>query len=229
MSSQVKKNKNKERSMCHHGLIKMRMEHKLNQKGQPWNIFLWENGFIPEIGEDIIENSPLMLNQQETIPPPRRITRAMEKAKQMQVEHKKAKEARVPNFQGLQRKYWKSSNSSIGIDPNQKKFYDYINEREERDKNPIFEEIEDYENPTYQQENDPSFGEDQVIDHEDEEDNIPQVSIEKESSPIQEHVEKGEHKSKRKIKTFKVLERFLKNENALLKEANACKVIITSF
>ena len=56
----------------------------------------------------------------------------------------------MPNFQGLQRKSQKSSNSSIGIDPNQKKLYDYINEREERDKNPIFEEIEDVENPTYQ-------------------------------------------------------------------------------
>ena len=136
--------------MCHHGLIKMLVEHELNQKGQSWNIFLWENGFIIEIEEDIIESSPPMLNQQETIPPPRRTTRAMEKAKQVQVENEKAKEARVPNFQGLQRKSQKYSNSSIGIDPNQKKFYDYINEREERDKNPIFEEIEDDENPTYQ-------------------------------------------------------------------------------
>ena len=151
----------------------------------------------------------------------------MEKSKQVQVEHEKPKEARVSNFQGLQRKSWKSSNSSIGIDPNQKKFYDYINEREERDKNSIFEEIEDDDNPTYQQEYDPSFGEDQAADHEDEEENIPQVPIEKESSPIQEHVENGEHKSRRKIgklkdkiKTLKVLERFVKNENALIKERN---------
>ena len=49
----------------------------------------------------------------------------------------------------------------------------------------------------------------------------------KESSPMKELVEQGEHKSKRKIKklkdkikTFKVLERFLKNENELLKERN---------
>ena len=159
--------------MYHHGLIKMLVEYELNQKGQSWNIFLWENGLIPEIGEDIIESSPPMLNQQGTILPPRRITRAMEKAKQVQVEHEKAKEARVPNFQGLQRKSQKSSNSSIGIDPNQKKFYDYIKGREERDKNPIFEEIDDDDNPTYQQECDPSFGEDQAIDHEDEEENIP--------------------------------------------------------
>ena len=33
MSSQVNKNKNKERSMYHHGLIKMLVEHELNQKG----------------------------------------------------------------------------------------------------------------------------------------------------------------------------------------------------
>ena len=45
-----------------------------------------------------------MLNQKQTILPPRRITRAMDKAKQVQLEHEKAKEARVPNLQGLQRK-----------------------------------------------------------------------------------------------------------------------------
>ena len=112
--------------------------------------FLWENGFILEIEEDIIESSPPMLNKKETILPPRRITRAMVKAKQVQVENEKAKVARVSNFQGLQRKSQKSSNFSIGIDPNQKKLYDYINEREERDKNPIFEENENVENPTYQ-------------------------------------------------------------------------------
>ena len=151
----------------------------------------------------------------------------MEKSKQVQIEHEKTKEERVPNFQGLQRKFWKSCNSSIGIDPNQNKFYDYINEREERDKNLIYEEIKDDDNPTYQQENYHFFQEYKVIDHEDEEENIPQVPIEKESSPIQEQVEKGEHKSKRKIKklkdqikTVKVLERFLKNENALIKERN---------
>ena len=175
--------------MCHHGLIKMLVEHELNQKGQSWNILLWENGFIQEIGVDIIESSPPMTSPQEPIPPPRRITRAMQKAKQVQVEHEKAKEARVPNFQGLQRKSQKSSNSSIGIDPNQKKFYDYINEREERDKNPIYEEIEDDDNPTYQQENDPSFREDPVLDHKDEEENIPQVLVEKENSPMKELVE----------------------------------------
>ena len=108
----------------------------------------------------------------------------MDKAKQVQVEHEKAKEARVPNFQGLQRKSQKSSNSSIGIDPNQKKFYDYINERDERDKNPIFEEIEDDENTSYQKEYDTSFGEDLAADHEDEEEDIPQVPVEKEISPI---------------------------------------------
>ena len=47
MSTQVKKNKNKERSMYHHGLIKMLVEYELNQKGQSWNIFPWENGLTP--------------------------------------------------------------------------------------------------------------------------------------------------------------------------------------
>ena len=84
--------------MCHHGLIKMLVEHELNQKGLSWNIFLWENGFIQEIGEEIIETSPPMINPQEPIPPQRRITRAMQRAKQVQVEHEKEKEARVPNF-----------------------------------------------------------------------------------------------------------------------------------
>ena len=74
----------------------------------------------------------------------------MQKAKQVQEEHEKEKDARVLNFQGLERKSQKSSNSSIGIDPNQKKLYDYINEKEERDKNPIYEEIEDDDNPTYE-------------------------------------------------------------------------------
>ena len=168
-----------------------------------------------------------MINPQEPIPSQRRITRTMQKAKQVQVEHEKEKEARVPNFQGMLRKFRKSSNSSIGIDPNQNKLYDYINEKEERDKNLIYEEIKDDDNPTYQQKNDLSFEEDQELDHEDEEEYIPEVPIEKESSPMKELVEQGEQKSKRKIKklkdkikTFKVLERFLKNENALLKERN---------
>ena len=70
--------------MHHHGLIKMLLEYELNQKGQSWNIFLWENGLISEIGEDIIEISPQMLHQEENIIPPRRVTRAMDKAKQVQ-------------------------------------------------------------------------------------------------------------------------------------------------
>ena len=84
--------------MHHHGLIKMLVEYELNQKGQYWNIFLWENGLIPEIGGDNIESSPPMLHQEENIFPPRRVTRAMDKAKQVQSENEKAKEARVPNF-----------------------------------------------------------------------------------------------------------------------------------
>ena len=81
MSMQVKKNKNKERSMYHHGLIKMLVEHELNQRGQSWNIFLWENGLIPEIGKDNIQSSPPILHQEEDILPPRRITRVMDKEK----------------------------------------------------------------------------------------------------------------------------------------------------
>lgn len=227
MSAQVKKNKNKERSMYHHGLIKMLEEYELNQKRKSWNIFLWEDGLILEIGKDSIESSPPMLHQEENILPPRRVTRAMDKAKLVQSKNEKAKEERVPNFQGLQRKSQESSKSSIGIDKNQKKFYDYINEREERDKNPIFEEIEDVENITYQQEYETSFGEDLVVAHENEQEDIPQAPAEKTSSPIQDQVEKSEQKSnkkikklKDKIKTFKVLEIFLKNENTLLKERN---------
>ena len=80
------------------------MEYEFNQKGQSWNIFLWENGLIPEIGEDSIKSNPPILHQEENILPPRRVTRAMDKAKHFQLKNEKAKEARVPNFQGLQRK-----------------------------------------------------------------------------------------------------------------------------
>ena len=130
MSMKVKKNKNKERSMYHHGFIKMLVEHELNQRGQSWNIFLWENGLIPEIWDDSIKNNPPILHQEEDILPPRSVTRAMDKAKQVKTENEKSKEARVPNFQGLQRKSRKYSTSSIGIDQHQNKFYDHLNERE---------------------------------------------------------------------------------------------------
>ena len=116
----------------------------------------------------------------------------MDKAKQVQSKNEKAKEARVPNFQGLQSKSRKSSNSSIGIDQNQKKFYDYINEREQKDKNPIFEEIEDIENTTCQQEYETYYGEDLAVAHENEEEDIHGAPVEKESSPIQDQVEKNE-------------------------------------
>ena len=97
--------------------------------------------------------------------------------------------------------------------------YDYFNEKEERDRNPIYEEIEDDDDLNYEQANDPSFQETQAFDHRYEEEPIPQIPIEKESSPMQGPVEQGKQKSKKKIrklkdklKTFKVLERFLKNE-----------------
>ena len=62
ISMQVRKNKNKERSMYHHGFIKMLVEYELNQREQSWNIFLWENGLIPEIGEDSIQSIPPILH-----------------------------------------------------------------------------------------------------------------------------------------------------------------------
>ena len=60
----------------------------------------------------------------------------------------------------------------------------------------FFEENENVENPTYQQEYDTSFGEDLAVDHVNEEEDIPQVPAEKEISPIQEHIEKREQKSR---------------------------------
>ena len=129
MSMKVKKNKIKERSMYHHGLIKMLVEHELHQREQSWNIFLWENGFILEIEEDNIQIIPSIVHQEEDILPPRRVTRAMNRTKQVQEENEKEKEARVPNFHGLQRKSRKSSTSSIGIDQHQKKFCDHLIEK----------------------------------------------------------------------------------------------------
>ena len=86
---QVKKNKNKERSMYHHGLIKMLVEHELQQKGYSWNIFVWENGFISDIKEETIQNSPSVVHQEENILPPRRITRETNKTKKIQEENEK--------------------------------------------------------------------------------------------------------------------------------------------
>ena len=86
------------------------------------------------------------MHQEEDILPPRRVARAMNRRKQVQVENEKEKEASVPNFQGLQRKSRKYSTSSIGIDQHQNKFYDHLIEKEERDKHPIFEENEDHIN-----------------------------------------------------------------------------------
>ena len=67
--------------MYHHGFIKMLVEYELNQRGKSWNIFLWEDGLIPEIGEVSIQSNPSILHHEEDIPPPRRVTRAMDKAK----------------------------------------------------------------------------------------------------------------------------------------------------
>ena len=103
--------------MYHHELIKMLVKHELQQKGQSWNIFLWENGFISEIEEETIQNNPSVVHQEENTLPPRRITREMNKTKKIQEENEKEKEAQVPSFKGLERKSRKSSTSSIGIDP----------------------------------------------------------------------------------------------------------------
>ena len=93
MSMQVKKRKNKEISMYHHGIIKMLVEHELQHKGQSWNIFLWDNGFISEIEEDNIQTNPSIVHQEENILPPRRITRAMNRTKKIHEENEKEKEA----------------------------------------------------------------------------------------------------------------------------------------
>ena len=228
MSMQVKKNKNKERSMYHHGLIKMLVEHELCQRGESWNILFWENGFISEIEEDNIQISPSIVYQKEDIPPPRRVMTAMNMTKQVQAEKEKEKEARVPNFQGLQRKSRKSSTSSIGIDQDQNKFHDHLIEKEQRDKHPIFEEIEEIEYHTNQKDFDTTYTEEYfVATHEHEDEDTPEILAAKVHSPILEQVVEDTQKSKRKIKklkgklkTFKVLKRFLKNENTLLKERN---------
>ena len=75
--------------MYHHGLIKMLVEHELQWKGQSWNIFLWENGFISEIEEDDIQTSPSIVHQEENILLTRRITRAMNRTKKIQEENEK--------------------------------------------------------------------------------------------------------------------------------------------
>ena len=113
----------------------------------------------------------------------------MDKAKQVQTKNEKAKEARVPNFKGLQRKYQKYSNSSIGIDQHQKKFYDHLNEREQRDKHSIFEEIEEIEDHAYQKDFETSYEEDFATTYEDEEEDIPEAPAAKANSPIPDQVE----------------------------------------
>ena len=110
---------------------------------------------------------------------------AMNRIKQVQAENEKEKEARVPNFQGLQRKSRKSSTSSIGIDQHQKKFYDHLNEREQRDKHPIFEDIEEIEDHTHQKDFEATYEEeDFAATHEDEEEDNSESLATKVNSPI---------------------------------------------
>lgn len=70
----------------------------------------------------------------------------MNMTQKVQEENEKENEVWFPRFKGLQRKSKKYSTSSIGIDQYQKKFYDHLLEKEQRNKHPIFEEIEDHTN-----------------------------------------------------------------------------------
>ena len=108
----------------------------------------------------------------------------------------------------------KSFTSLIGIDPYQKKFNDHILEKEQMDKTHIFKETQDHTDQ-----------EGFVAANYQEDEVTPKVPVEEVCSPIADPVTKDEQKSKKKIKklkgklkTLKVLERFLKNENILLKE-----------
>jgi hypothetical protein len=140
----------------------------------------------------------------------------MNKTKKIQEENKKEKEAQVLSFKGLQRKSRKSSNSSIGIDTYQKKFNDHLLEKEQMDKTTIFDESQDH---TDQEDIAVVNNQEYVV--------TPDIPTEEIHSLISDPVTKGEQKSKKKIKKLKgkvkslnVLERFLKNENILLKERN---------
>ena len=84
------------------------------------------------------------------------------------------------------------------------------------DKTPIFEETEDHTNQEY-------F----VATNDQEDEATPEVLATEVHSPSLDPVMEDAHKSNKKIKklkdrlkTLKVLERFLKNENTLLKERN---------
>ena len=84
------------------------------------------------------------------------------------------------------------------------------------DKTPIFDEFQDHTDQ-----------EDIAIAKDQEDVGTPKIPAEEVHSPISDYVTKDEQKSKKKIKklkgklkTLKVLERFLKNENILLKERN---------
>jgi hypothetical protein len=53
-----KKTKNMDRSLYHHGLIKMIIKHELMKQGMVWSEFLVANGFenIEDIPRNIVEN-----------------------------------------------------------------------------------------------------------------------------------------------------------------------------
>lgn len=117
----------------------------------------------------------------------------MNRTKKVQEENEKEKESRVPSFKGLQRKSRQSStSSSIGIDQYQKKFYDHILEKEQRDKHLIFKEIEDHINQEY-------F----AATYEQEDEDTPKVPAVEVHSPIPYQVVEDTHKSKKKLKKLK--------------------------
>ena len=129
MAMQVKKNKNKERSMYHHGLVKMLVEHQL-QQCQSWNILLWENEFISEIEEKTIQSNPPFVHQEENTLPQRRITRVMNKTKKIQEEIEKERRKEIHALWD-----WKENQENILILLLEsihigKKFYDHLLEKE---------------------------------------------------------------------------------------------------
>ena len=180
------------------------------------DIFLWENKFITQIEEEITKISPPFVHQGENPLPPKRIIIAMDKSKKIQEEKEKEKEARAPTFRGFKRKSRKSSNSSVGIDPHQKLFYDNLLEREQINNTPIFNEPQD-----------DNIQEDIVVDNIQEDVAIPGIPVVEIHSPTpypnindEQKYKKKIKNLKKKMKTLKVLDGYLKNENILIKERN---------
>lgn len=119
-------------------------------------------------------------------------------------------------MRGLKIKSKKSPNSSVGIDPHQKFFYDHLLEREQINNTLIFNEPQD-----------DNIQEDIAVDNIQEDVETPKILAVEIYSPTLDPIINDAHKYKKKIKklkekmkTLKVLDIFLKNENILLKEMN---------